>query len=82
VARTPDHGGSVGRWIACTGTVETNTTDAAPDTATTRYQERIYPPLNCVGVHLWIRERLRAGEGGTTVVAHRVHHDGPPRRSA
>jgi hypothetical protein len=58
--------------------VNTSTATTAPDSlAPPTYQERTYPQIDCIGVYIWIWERLRTTETGTEVIARRVDRNPP-----
>jgi hypothetical protein len=59
--------------------VDTNRAGTARDSAGTGvYQERSYPQFDCVGVYVWIWERLVQGGNAAEVVARHVHRDRSP----
>jgi hypothetical protein len=63
--------------------MDTNLAGTAPNgTATEICQERSYPQVDCMGVYLWIWERLIQTEDGTNVIARQVRRDPPPTRPA
>jgi hypothetical protein len=57
--------------------VETNMTGDHAVAVTA--QERSYPQVDCVGLYLWIWERLIQTEAGTHVEARQVRRDPSPR---